>query len=451
LNLPIDTWSLFQDPSLDLPQPDAATSETERFLMRVEARSKLRPRIAEMLSDVPVEQLLPLIRDQRVGAPDAATRPLNACTDLFRPVELTRAGVLNLVRIDLVNDAAAPDATGVLSDGWTVYASADNLYVAQTSQSWWWGFDEPDLETHVHKFALGAGQGQTRYAASGRVQGWLLNQFSMSEYEGNLRVASTDFGSWGTLDGQANNVTVLTERAGSLVEVGFVGGIAPGEQIYAARMMGPKGYVVTFRQTDPLFTIDLSDPTHPQVVGELEIPGYSGYLHPIDDDHLLAIGMDGTDTGQISGLAVSVFDVTDFANPQRSQYYVLGDNGWGWSEALNDHHAFTYHRGVLSIPASFEDYEFGNHFAGLVVMEAGVDGISELGRVNHADLASAGECPYMGADAGLCDGYVGSSWNTEMRRSIYLEDKLVSISGAGLKFSELTAPETELASVLLPY
>jgi len=140
----------------------------------------------------------------------------------------------------------------------------------------------------------------------------------MSEQDGYLRMATTDFGWWGwggTGTEEGNNVFVLEDDAGALNQVGELRGVAPGEQIYAARFMGDVGYLVTFLQTDPLFTLDLSDPSAPTVVGELEVNGYSSYLHPAGADHLLAVGMDADDSGSVLGFQVSLFDISDLSAP----------------------------------------------------------------------------------------------------------------------------------------
>jgi hypothetical protein len=190
--------------------------------------------------------------------------------------------------------------------------------------------------------------------------------------------------------------------------------------------------MVTFEVIDPLFTLDLSDPTDPRVVGELEVTGYSSYLHPVDADHLLAVGMEATDEGRILGLAVSVFDVSDFANPTLAHRYLIEDqsNMWSWSEALYDHHAFTFHRGVLSIPAYVRSGQ--QLFAGLLVMAVDADdGIWEIGRVNHGVLPPC------------------RSSHVVMRRSVYIEEFLFALSSRGLSVSTLANPELFLRLVSL--
>jgi len=449
MQLPDGAWSLAWDDSLGLPVLDGSESDAEREAAAEVARGILRPYVTDIIDATPLEDLLPVWRDQVAGEDTAPTEVMYGCTDLYRPADTARLATLDLVHVDLNAPlATAPlTATGLMADGWVVYASQDNLYVGSTSWWWWWGWGDLDLKTQIHQFKLGD---EPTYLASGEVPGWLLDQFSMSEYDGYLRVATSNVDWWwtGGDDGEeGSRISVLQRQGDALNEVGHVSGIAPGEWIYASRMMGDKGYLVTYQQVDPLFTIDLSDPTAPVVAGELTLPGYSSYLHPIDEDHLLAVGMAGTDEGDITGLDVSVFDVSDFANPALAWQYELGaDSGetWSWSEALWDHHAFTFHNDVLSIPvytytyaSSGEDYSY-DWFSGLVVLSVDPEvGIEEIGKVDHADLARDSDCPYDGG----CEGY---AW---MRRGVYIEDWLYSVSNYGIKVTELMDPGDPVAKV----
>lgn len=282
----------------------------------------------------------------------------------------------------------------------------------------------------------------------------MLNRYSMGEHEGYLRVATTDFGLlWSGQESQeepASNVFVLSRSGQDLDVVGEIRGIAPGEQIYAARFLADRGFLVTFEQIDPLFTLDLSDPTAPALVGELKVPGYSAYLHPVGDDHLLAVGMDGTEDGLITGLAVSLFDVGDMATPALVDSYTLASgDGWSYSEALWDPHAFTYHRDVLAIPAY--TWDEGGGFSGLLLLDVDrVSGLTEIGRIDHQDMVGESECLHEGGmdEEPLdhpCDGDYGYAW---MRRGLMIEDNVYSISDYGMKVNDLHDPGTEHARVL---
>ncbi len=198
--------------------------------------------------------------------------------------------------------------------------------------------------TGIYKFDI-SGPGRPVYEASGTVPGWLLGSSGMAEYSlsawnGALRVATTTY-PFGPRHRAATPVRGL--RAGTirqqLVIVGKVGGLGAGEQIYAVRFVGPVGYLATFRQTDPLYTLDLSDPAHPKVAGQLLLSGYSAYLYPIDATHLIGVGQDANAQGQTTGTRISLFDVSDPAAPVRLAVY---DLKFGHSEAEFDPHAFLY-------------------------------------------------------------------------------------------------------------
>lgn len=458
LPLPEELWDLLWDDTLALPEVDwslsGAALDLDLELKRARAAAILEPYITHLAYTMDLDTMLPEWRDQVEGAAAATPELMHACSDIYRPNEVSQPGMLSVVELDLEDDELS--ATGVMSDGWTVYASEDNLYVAQPSWWWWWGFGDLDMQTYIHKFVLDPDSEPT-YVATGAVDGWVYDQFSMSEWDDHLRVTTTDIDWWwwtGDSEG-GNNVFVLEDDGlGSLDVVGEVTGIAPGEQIYATRMMEDKGYMVTYEQVDPLFTLDLSDHTNPRVVGELEIPGYSAYLHPLDADHLLAVGMAGDADGNLSGVAVNVFDVSDFAAPELVHQYVLESDEWSWSESLWDHHAFTFHRGVLSVPATTYSYDDvtgdWDYFSGLYTMSVDpTAGISLLGKVDHRDLVTDSECVYSmwydGYEDDVCDDW---AWYASVRRSVYIEDNMFSISDYGVKVNDLNDPSVEHARVL---
>ena len=433
VTVPQELWAITYDGRLELPAFDPSTGET--WASSIEARTDvLRPLVAEYVRDQDRSSRLVGYVDAQPGwMPRTGT--VLGCDDVFTDGGQQQSGLLTVVKVDLHDPTKVPSGSAVSGSGWTVYASTDSLYVAQNGGGWWgwgWGWGGAwDPGTELHKFDLRGDKPE--YRASGEIGGWLLNQFAMSEHEGNLRVAATDEDWWwgSGNNGAGSSVTVLRDNGeGRLVQTGRVEGIAPGEQIYGVRFDGDRGYVVTFRQIDPLHVIDLSDPSEPTVRGELEIPGYSSYLHPMEGGYLLAVGMDGDMSGRLSGLKVSIFDVRNMDRPWEIQKFtVRGD--WSWSEAMHDHHAFTYADGVLSIPTySYDDQDY-TYEAGLLVLD--VDpwrGISERGHVSHADM----NAQY---------GWVA------VRRSIYIDDVLVSISNVGMKFSSLDRPQRELASVRL--
>ncbi len=196
-------------------------------------------------------------------------------------------------------------------------------------------------KTVVNKFGLDAGK--IGFVAQGIVPGHVLNQFSMDEYGGNFRIATTQ-GQVSRMGSQtSNNLYVLDGKMGT---IGTLEGLAPGEKIYSARFMGKKAYMVTFKKVDPLFVIDVSNPREPKVLGKLKIPGYSDYLHPIDENHIIGVGKDTVESGYgnfawYQGMKMAIFDVSDVANPLEMHKIVIGDRGTD-SFALQNHKAFLY-------------------------------------------------------------------------------------------------------------
>ncbi|RAL20416.1 hypothetical protein DL240_16560 [Lujinxingia litoralis] len=463
----INIWEYMYDEPLEgLPERDGETTEAELEAMREEARPIVRAYLAEKLAAEDVQNWFP--RKRVIGADDEVVvqEALYECDDLYLTDQTQQLGVLTISSFELDEESTAVDSTGLMASGWQVYASRDNLYVAMSSRWWWWwGGNGLQNESHIHKFALSA-DGQPEYRASGKVDGWLLNQFSFSEYEDHLRVATTD-NRWDwnedtgeQVDQGGNHIIILKEEAGELVETGSVRNLAPTERIYASRMIGDRGYIVTFRETDPLYTLDLSDPNDPQVLGELHITGFSTYLHPLGDDYLLAIGRDGDENGMMSGVHLQVFDVSDMSDPQRKHHHVISTGGWSSdSEAMWNHHAFTYQErlGVLSVPMNIWDGE--ERFTGLMLFEIDAEqdeanaGIAEIGRVSHGDLVANSNCVRQGFEEGCVqEDYWG--WYSWMRRSIIMsgeegEEYVYSLSDMGLKVNEVFNTDNELASVLL--
>jgi uncharacterized secreted protein with C-terminal beta-propeller domain len=262
---------------------------------------------------------------------------------IYYDPEATGVGSLtNVVAIDLETEAVGYLSllTGYAS---TVYMSLTSLYVTFAK----WGrtgeaFPRSDLVirdlgyTSIYRIAV---EGTDLFPTSGgNVEGWLLNQFSMDEHRGYLRVATTT--GWGD---PVNNVYILDP---DLRLVGALEGLAPGESIYSARFLGDLGYLVTFQKVDPFFVLDLSDPLRPAVLGYLKIPGFSEYLHPIDETHILGVGMDTLEDPSgtfawFQGLKLSLFDVSDLTAPKEVAKYLAGDRGSS-SPVLYDHKAFLY-------------------------------------------------------------------------------------------------------------
>lgn len=347
-----------------------------------------------------IDQWLPTYRITE-GGETVADGPIVDCDRVHLPADFAGFGSLVMLTADIENGLQINDALSVFTDAQTVYASTDRVVVATPR----WPLYGPDGElddaedngadysTAIHTFDI-TDPDRADYVASGSVRGHLLNQFSLSEYGGYLRVATTD-GSpwWGGNETSESFVTIMEEDGRALQPVGQVGGLGRGEQIFAVRFLGDVGYVVTFEQIDPLYTIDLSEPTDPEVVGELKIPGFSSYLHPLDEDHLLGVGTDGTDEGFTSGAVVSLFDVSDLANPIRTAKLVFdhgAERGQGdsYSPVSDDAKAFTYWNGTAVIPVSWWQYNpqdnTDQNGSDAVLVDVDVDGnLTEIGRVSH--------------------------------------------------------------------
>jgi hypothetical protein len=314
-------------------------------------------------------------------------------------------------------------------------------------------WEPPEETTAIHRFGIGEA-GPAVYRASGEVPGHLLNQFSMSEHDDRLRVATTDGWSNSRSGAPESWVRVLEERDGGLVEVGAVGGLGRNEQIKSVRFIGDRGYVVTFRQTDPLYTVDLSDPTAPRVAGELKILGYSAYLHPAGDGLLIGIGQDATEQGRVTGTQVALFDVSDAANPRQIQKHLVGV---GSSTAEQDHHAFLWWDAtdLAVIPA--QNYDEGWFFNGAIGFTITPDGITELGRISHpysftdGDPATWGRGPATtipgGCDPAACSppppcGTVGpcppSGGGVAIDRALVIGDRVYTLSETGVLASRIS-------------
>jgi hypothetical protein len=345
------------------------------------------------------------------------------CSRVSHPEEFSGLTALSLITLTPEGLDIA-DATAVFADGETVYSSTDAAYVATTAWtdperigSGGGGSGDDGVTTQIHRFALSPLSAD--YTGSGEVDGYLLSQWSMSEHDGHLRVATTSQPAWWGDDGSsASAVTVLEVEPDALIPVGSVGDLGKGERIYAVRFIEDTGYVVTFRQVDPLYVIDLSDPEAPSLTGELKIPGYSAYLHPVGDGLLLGVGQDAEEDGGTVGAQVSLFDVTDPGDPQRTDNHTVKD---AWSEVEADHHAFLFdpaHR-IAVVPLQqwwIDDVRGGRNGSVALILRVDASGISEVGAVDHGEA---------------------KDWAPPIRRSMVIGDVLVTVSDAGVMTSDL--------------
>ncbi|WP_104987915.1 beta-propeller domain-containing protein [Sorangium cellulosum] len=408
------------------------------------AFEQLRAENTAIIEAAPVSTWLPN-RFEKEG--ETVTLLDASCSDFYIPaVGTTAYGLTQVESIDLEHLDADPASTSIIGASDTVYSSLDALYVA--AQGWQQppspeGFGEELVSlglTHLHKFDLTADPSQPQYVASGSVPGFVRNQFSLDEQAGKLRVATTEQLQSATEWTTANNVFVLEASGDELTPVGAVTGLAPGETIQSVRFVGNRGYVVTFRRVDPLFVIDLANPAAPAVVGELKIPGFSEYMHPLDDGHLLTIGRDGTEEGQVTDLALQIFDVSNPAAPAQLHKATI-DATYASSEAEYNHKAFTYdaERGVLAIPlVSYSPDKFEIKSTLELFNVDLEDGIRRLGAVDHS--------AFFGDTSDPCYGY----FSPQVRRGLFIEDHVYSISYGGVLANTLDDLETPVASVALP-
>lgn len=297
-------------------------------------------------------------------------------------------------------------------------------------------------KTVIHKIAINdgvkSGDGRLEYETQGEVTGQVLNQFSMDESEGYFRIATTKNRAWSRFEKETDesysNLFVLD---GGLKPVGALTKLASGERIYSVRFMQNRAYMVTFKQTDPLFVIDLENPKNPRVLGELKIPGFSNYLHPYDEKTLIGIGKDTAENewGGVTtkGLKLSLFDVADVANPKEVDTLVLGDAGSD-SIALNDHKAFLFSRekNLLVLPVSLYENagtRYGNMaFSGAAVFDITATGIELKGKIDHSDGGKSSSSDFWG-------GY--NYYDNSVKRSLYISDTLYTFSNNYLKMNKL--------------
>jgi len=336
---------------------------------------------------------------------------LLACNEMHRPSEFGGFSTLSVLTLDIDGDLAVNQATGILADGQTVYASTNNLFVATTV----WDQDlqtqdfapEEFIEsytTSIHQFDI-TNPSSASYVASGSVPGSMLSQFSLHEWDGRLFVATTEGAAWGFTDDSESFVTVLEPQGENLAQVGRVGNMGRGERIFAVRFIGSNAYVVTFRQVDPLYVVDLSDPTAPFVAGELKVPGFSTYLHNVGDGLLLGVGQDATDEGRTLGAKLSLFDVSNPNQPTELDTWVMPNSS---SNVEWDHRAFLWWqpRSLAVMPMTNWQEGFGGAIAVTVSRETG---ITELGQLDNT-LAEDDQL----SEVTQCEVYK-SQWNDEVQ------------------------------------
>ncbi len=300
-------------------------------------------------------------------------------------------------------------------------------------------------KTHLHTLEFTTDPTFPNYLASGTVDGSVKNQFAIEETGGFVRVATTENRMYlaaddtqlsplpndastdtpSTRPSSVNNVFVLSGSAkepGVLETVGAVAGLAPNEQIYSVRYVGARAYVVTFRQVDPLFVVDLAAPAQPKLLAALKIPGFSEYMHPLDETHLLTIGRDADASGRVKGLMLQIFDVTDGTNPILTHKFTYDGSEYGQSDAQYDHKAFTYFADKKLLAFPYYSYGSNGMRSSLELFRVETaSGFAKVGSIDHSALLQQNP-----------QGYCGGYYEPRVRRGVFLEDFVYSVSYAGV-------------------
>ena len=397
------------------------------------------------------------------------------CSDYAASTDSVAKGFLTIATMDISNIEVSIEVDHIASSWAHVYSSEDALVLAEPANDWWWFWGNDDYEdaTNIHMFDISE-IGSTSYVGSGRVSGTVQDQFSISEYEGIVRVASTTdaWGRWwittetdpitglNTFTGPSNRVTnLLPDGSGSLNQIGIIEGIADGERIWSSRFVGDRAYLVTFETIDPLWVLDMSDPENPEILGELEVPGVSTYIHPIDENTLLTIGIGPGQDGlglDWSTTQVSLFDISNPYQPALADSLKLTpayadvncldvwDCGWSWStsEATYEHKAFTYwpENSVLAVPLStyrytHDEYGIGEYEYVSLMKLVSVD-------TQNLSLAHHGDVNHSGFYNDNPEDVWWHHYSTSIRRSIFMGDFVYAFSALGV-----TAHETESLAI----
>ncbi len=355
---------------------------------------------------------------------------------LTAPESIAATGTLfsQLISTTLIDVGAetphVSDSAGVLTSyAAQVYANTEHVYFAASDWS------ENGEKTRIVEFSLGDDQDSVDVTAIGQVSGRLLNQFAMDEHEGYLRVATSE--GWG---GDAtNSVFVLQENEEQLAVVGSITEITPGETIVAARFLGDQAFLVTFERIDPLVALDLSDPMNPVVVGELEIPGFSNYLHPLGSDYLIGLGRDADiETGWATDAQISLFNVQDLSLPSLVDREIIGVGSNAWSQAFFDHHAISFFEdvGILAVP-----FHFPYWFVETVLLGEGEEPTRVRPQsglwVFHVDPSAGNPIEKLGI----------ISHELSVERSFRIGDVLFTVSHDTVMAHNLTHPDRPVGSV----
>jgi hypothetical protein len=387
-------------PTLSFPQPAGQQSNKVRA-----ARNR------DIVRHAPLSAWLPRYQVTTGGATATRTVP---CGSVSHPVHFTGASMLTVFTVGLAGDLADPQPVTLAADGTTVYASASSLYVSSELGTQGNGPAVPgQVRTQLDRFDISA-PGKPVYLGSGAVPGGLLDSYSMSEFDGALRVVTTSDPYSDTA-----STSVYALNADTLQVEGHADGLGRGEQVHAVRFLGPLAYVVTYQSVDPLYVVDLSDPAKPREVGALTVTGYSDYLHPVADGRLLGVGESVNRDGIVDGLQVSLFDVSSPADPKRLDRVTQQHSP---SETPIDPHAFLYWpaRNLAVIP--IDSWNAQQSGAALVV-RVGAQALTVVGTVRNPAVSTT------------------DSYATGIERTMVIGDELWTMSSSGLQVSDLQSLE----------
>lgn len=370
---------------------------------------------------------------------------INYCPDAIEPNYVIIAAI-DLDKIDSITKIFT-----YLGSGQNIYCSQNNIYLAYTTAK------GEEVNSFIYKFSIN--DGEVKYAAEGKIPGTILNQFSMDQEGGYLRAATTQlntaansnnsskvsgiskpsfgnvsnnlFTSNGTrqvgvkFDNLSNSLFILNT---DMKVVGRIENLACGEEIYSVRFLGSRAYIVTYKNTDPLFVIDLKDPQNPKVLGQLKMPGFSSYLQPYDDTHIVGFGKDteeiaGSNGAIIKGMKIAMFDVTDVNNPVQMFGASIGSKGTN-SPVLSEHKAllFSKEKNLMAFPISIVDEKYNNTFNGAYVYN--------IDLVKGFVLKSA--IPNDSVNSGIY-----SDDKVAIQRIIYINDTLYTIANNSIKAFDL--------------
>lgn len=407
-------------------------------------------------------EIIPLYREGVGNGTTSKFSQVSKCVDVSYLPPIRAENFVIVGSLSMSDFDAPVNKKVVVASGEDVYASMGNLYIAEVDYDEYWvpiagipfDFYRSEERTTIHKFALS--DGNITYVGAMNASGHILNQFSMDEHNGYFRIATTkgEVLPYGTSTVSNNIYTFDSE----LKLKGKLEGLAPGEKIYSARFMGDRAYLVTFKKVDPLFVINLTDQTNPTVLGKLKIPGYSDYLHPLDENHILGLGKDTVEAKEgtfawYQGIKMAVFDVSDVSKPKEKHKIIIGDRGTE-SYALSDHKAFLYDdkKDLLVIPVLLAEIDeekyagkmpanaYGDYvFQGAYVFNLTIDGGFGLkGKITHVE----------DNQSFLKSGYYYYGSDDLVKRSLFIGNVLYTFSDKKILANDLSDLK-QLANITL--